>query len=64
MNAALKRLMNTRSPRVVAMGRKPCRVVVGLLSSKIVKLIKSAATLMKNRAVGPVQAIQLMTHAS
>ena len=49
--------MNRRSPRVVAIGRKPLRSTVGAFSSHTVIAASMSAMQQKNTATGVVQAI-------
>ncbi len=49
--------MNSRSPRVVAIGRKPLRGTVGERSSQTVMPTSSRAMQAKKTATGGVQAI-------
>ena len=50
--------MKRRSPRVVAMGKKPLRRVVGDLISHTVMPMSMSTMQVKNTATGVVQAIQ------
>src|SRR3546814_18081711 len=58
MYAATSRPMNRRSPRVVAMGRKPLRNTVGDFSSKKVMPTSMSPMQIKNTVVGKVHTIQ------
>jgi len=53
--------MNNRSPRVVAIGRKPRRNVVGDFISQIVMPASMATMHAKNTATGSVHTIQSST---
>src|SRR4030095_780012 len=55
--AAHSRPMNRRSPRVVAIGRKPLRMTVGDFNSHTVIAPSISAMQQKNTATGVVQAI-------
>src|SRR3546814_15792124 len=58
MYAATSRPMNRRSPRVVAMGRKPLRSTVGDFNSKKVMPASMSPMQIKNTVVGKVHTIQ------
>ena len=57
IQAAPSSPMNSRSPRVVDIGRKPRRSVVGWASSQTVMIMSMMAMAEKNIAVGHVQAM-------
>ena len=59
MKADPNKPIKTRSPRVVFIGRKPFRLMVGLMISKMVNRHKPMAIDIKKIAVGWVQAIQV-----
>src|SRR3989442_10868682 len=50
--------MNSRSPRVVAIGSQPLRITVGLRNSHSVMPTSISTMQLKNTATGSVQAIQ------
>ena len=61
MKADPSKLIKKRSPLVVLIGKNPVlRLVVGLITSNIVKRVKPITTATKKLAVGKVQAIQFM----
>lgn len=53
--------MNRRSPRVVAIGKKPLRSIVGARISQIVIPISIRTITVKKTATGTVQTIQSST---
>lgn len=59
INADPSKLIKTRSPRVVLIGKNPLRLTVGLMISKTVNRANPVAIDTKKIAVGRVQAIQL-----